>query len=144
MGRPPTIQRQQLLETARRIFAQKGFEAATLADIARELSVTPAALLRHAASKQALFAQSMRAARVAPPEFILELAATDAAADPRIVPTARTLSGASYEEAAELATFGAKVLHPATAQPQDIWHRPHRLEIPFETLGDWLGSRVDP
>ena len=38
-------------------------------------------------------------------------------ADPRIVPTARTLSAASYEEAAELATFGAKVLHPATAMP---------------------------
>jgi aspartate kinase len=38
-------------------------------------------------------------------------------ADPRIVPSARTLSAASYEEAAELATFGAKVLHPATAMP---------------------------
>jgi aspartate kinase len=38
-------------------------------------------------------------------------------ADPRIVPSARTLAAASYEEAAELATFGAKVLHPATAQP---------------------------
>ncbi len=38
-------------------------------------------------------------------------------ADPRIVPSARTLTAASYEEAAELATFGAKVLHPATAQP---------------------------
>ncbi len=38
-------------------------------------------------------------------------------ADPRIVPAARTLSEASYEEAAELATFGAKVLHPATQAP---------------------------
>jgi aspartate kinase len=38
-------------------------------------------------------------------------------ADPRIVTTARTLPAASYEEAAELATFGAKVLHPATAMP---------------------------
>jgi aspartate kinase len=38
-------------------------------------------------------------------------------ADPRIVPTARTLAGASYEEAAELATFGARILHPATALP---------------------------
>ncbi|HEX6104485.1 MAG TPA: lysine-sensitive aspartokinase 3 [Gemmatimonadales bacterium] len=38
-------------------------------------------------------------------------------ADPRIVPGARTLRAASYEEAAELATFGAKVLHPATAMP---------------------------
>jgi aspartate kinase len=38
-------------------------------------------------------------------------------ADPRIVPGARTLAAASYEEAAELATFGARVLHPATAMP---------------------------
>ncbi|MBA3259319.1 MAG: lysine-sensitive aspartokinase 3 [Gemmatimonadales bacterium] len=38
-------------------------------------------------------------------------------ADPRIVPAARTLRAASYEEAAELATFGARVLHPATAMP---------------------------
>jgi aspartate kinase len=38
-------------------------------------------------------------------------------ADPRVVRSARTLAEASYEEAAELATFGAKVLHPATAQP---------------------------
>ncbi len=38
-------------------------------------------------------------------------------ADPRIVPSARTLAQASYDEAAELATFGAKVLHPATALP---------------------------
>jgi aspartate kinase len=38
-------------------------------------------------------------------------------ADPRIVPAARPLDVVSYEEAAELATFGAKVLHPATALP---------------------------
>jgi aspartate kinase len=38
-------------------------------------------------------------------------------ADPRIVSSARTLTRASYDEAAELATFGAKVLHPATALP---------------------------
>jgi aspartate kinase len=38
-------------------------------------------------------------------------------ADPRIVSGARTLAAASYDEAAELATFGAKVLHPATQMP---------------------------
>jgi aspartate kinase len=38
-------------------------------------------------------------------------------ADPRVVPSARTLAAASYEEAAELATFGARILHPATALP---------------------------
>lgn len=37
--------------------------------------------------------------------------------DPRICPTARTLKTLSYEEAAELAYFGAKVLHPKTIQP---------------------------
>ncbi|MCP9493799.1 MAG: lysine-sensitive aspartokinase 3 [Pyrinomonadaceae bacterium MAG19_C2-C3] len=38
-------------------------------------------------------------------------------ADPRIVPRARTVPFLSYEEAAELAYFGAKVLHPKTIQP---------------------------
>ncbi len=38
-------------------------------------------------------------------------------ADPRIVPEARTLKVATYDEVAELATFGAKVLHPATQTP---------------------------
>jgi aspartate kinase len=38
-------------------------------------------------------------------------------ADPRIVRSARTLTRATYDEAAELATFGARVLHPATALP---------------------------
>ena len=37
--------------------------------------------------------------------------------DPRICPEARTLKTLSYEEAAELAYFGAKVLHPKTIQP---------------------------
>ncbi|MBC7796727.1 MAG: lysine-sensitive aspartokinase 3 [Pyrinomonadaceae bacterium] len=37
--------------------------------------------------------------------------------DPRIVPEARTLAVLSYEEAAELAYFGAKVLHPKTILP---------------------------
>jgi aspartate kinase len=38
-------------------------------------------------------------------------------ADPRIVPGARLLPVASHLEAAELAAFGAKVLHPATQAP---------------------------
>ncbi|NOZ29036.1 MAG: aspartate kinase [Chloroflexi bacterium] len=38
-------------------------------------------------------------------------------ADPRIVPEARTLPQLSYAEAAELAYFGAKVLHPKTILP---------------------------
>ena len=38
-------------------------------------------------------------------------------ADPRIVPDARSLPELSYSEAAELAYFGAKVLHPKTMLP---------------------------
>ena len=38
-------------------------------------------------------------------------------ADPRIVMNARTIPILSYQEAAELAYFGAKVLHPKTIQP---------------------------
>ena len=38
-------------------------------------------------------------------------------ADPRIVKNARTIDQISYREAAELAYFGAKVIHPSTIQP---------------------------
>jgi len=38
-------------------------------------------------------------------------------ADPRLVPEALPIDELSFSEAAELAAFGAKVLHPATIQP---------------------------
>ena len=38
-------------------------------------------------------------------------------ADPRLVPEARTIPSLSYREIAELAYFGAKVLHPKTIRP---------------------------
>lgn len=41
-------------------------------------------------------------------------------ADPRIVPGARSLDRMSFTEAAELAYYGAKVIHPATIQPA-VW-----------------------
>lgn len=37
--------------------------------------------------------------------------------DPRIAPAARRIDVIAFEEAAEMATFGAKVLHPATLLP---------------------------
>lgn len=40
-----------------------------------------------------------------------------ATTDPRIVPEARLLNEITYSEAAELATFGAKILHPTTLTP---------------------------
>ncbi len=38
-------------------------------------------------------------------------------ADPRVVPNARLINEIRFEEASELASFGAKVLHPSTIAP---------------------------
>jgi aspartate kinase len=38
-------------------------------------------------------------------------------ADPRVVPSARLIEHIRFDEAAELASFGAKVLHPSTIAP---------------------------
>lgn len=52
--------------------------------------------------------------------------------DPRICAEARTIPILSYEEAAELAYFGAKVLHPKTIKPAVDHHIPVRVCNTFE------------
>ncbi len=56
-------------------------------------------------------------------------------ADPRIVPGAEIIAEISFEEAAELAYFGAKVLHPRTIEPA------RKDGIPVRVLGTFS---VDP
>lgn len=53
--------------------------------------------------------------------------------DPRVVPTAKRIDEITFGEAAEMATFGAKVLHPATLMPAV------RSDIPV-----FVGSSKDP
>lgn len=53
--------------------------------------------------------------------------------DPRLTAAARPLPELSFEEAAEMATFGAKVLHPATMEPA------LRCDIPV-----FVGSSREP
>jgi aspartate kinase len=48
-------------------------------------------------------------------------------ADPRVVKEVRTIPRLSYAEAAELAYFGAKVLHPKTILPAVVRHVPVRI-----------------
>ncbi|HEX8149691.1 MAG TPA: lysine-sensitive aspartokinase 3 [Pyrinomonadaceae bacterium] len=48
-------------------------------------------------------------------------------ADPRVVAEARTIPRLSYAEAAELAYFGAKVLHPKTILPAVVRNVPVRI-----------------
>jgi aspartate kinase len=67
-------------------------------------------------------------------------------ADPNFVSQARTINELSYEEAAELAHYGAEVLHPKTIQPlyeQDI---PLRLLNSFNPKhpGTHIVSQPDP
>lgn len=53
--------------------------------------------------------------------------------DPRVVSAAKRIDVIAFEEAAEMATFGAKVLHPATLLPAV------RSDIPV-----FVGSSKDP
>ena len=48
--------------------------------------------------------------------------------DPRYVENTQPLSNLSFDEAAELAYFGAKILHPASVQPCKIANIPVRLK----------------
>ncbi|MCD8547004.1 MAG: lysine-sensitive aspartokinase 3 [Aeromonadaceae bacterium] len=65
--------------------------------------------------------------------------------DPRLVSSARPIDEISFAEAAEMATFGAKVLHPATLQPA------LRKGIPVfvgsskapEAGGTWVRGKTD-
>jgi aspartate kinase len=60
--------------------------------------------------------------------------------DPRICDSARTIPVLSYEEAAELAYFGAKVLHPKTIKPAVDHAIPVRVCNTFEP--DNVGTMI--
>jgi len=72
-------------------------------------------------------------------------------ADPRLVPEARTIPEISYREAAELAYFGAKVLHPKTLRAVmqagiPVWIRnsfaPDRAGTKITPQGQSIGGGV--
>ena len=85
MGRRPKVTSEEVLKAAREAFSERGFEGTTLTSIAARLDISPAAVLRHAPTKEALFAACMAAQpgeiRV-PMEFLAEVSGT---ADPRQV-----------------------------------------------------------
>jgi aspartokinase/homoserine dehydrogenase 1 len=63
-------------------------------------------------------------------------------ADPRLVREAQTISEISYREAAELAYFGAKVLHPKTLRPVVQAAIPVWIRNSFSP--DNLGTKITP
>jgi bifunctional aspartokinase / homoserine dehydrogenase 1 len=63
-------------------------------------------------------------------------------ADPRLVPEARTIPEISYREAAELAYFGAKVLHPKTLRAVIAAEIPIWIRNTFEPHNQ--GTKITP
>jgi aspartate kinase len=52
-------------------------------------------------------------------------------ADPRLVPEARKVDEISYEEMLELATYGAKVMHPRAVELGELFHIPIAVASSF-------------
>lgn len=65
--------------------------------------------------------------------------------DPRIIPSARPIPAMSYNEAAELAFFGAKVLHPDTIKPAIHSHIPVYIKNTFspDDVGTVIQDETD-
>lgn len=63
-------------------------------------------------------------------------------ADPRMVASARTIPEMSYHEAAELADFGAKVMHPKIFRPLEESGIPIWIRNTFAP--DCLGTKITP
>ncbi|HEY3281139.1 MAG TPA: TetR/AcrR family transcriptional regulator [Armatimonadota bacterium] len=55
MRKPPADRLEGLLEAATNVFAERGYQRAQMADIAREMGVSPGALYLYVESKEALF-----------------------------------------------------------------------------------------
>jgi TetR/AcrR family transcriptional repressor of mexJK operon len=72
MGRPARVSRDEVLRAAREAFSERGYDGTTLAAIGAKVGLSPAALLRHAPTKEDLFsaAMSARADDVPPIEFL--------------------------------------------------------------------------
>ena len=84
MGRTARVNREQVLSAARETFVERGYEGATLADIAGRIGVSAAALLRHAPTKRDLFLACMGESEpeAMPFEFLEDM---DGSEDPRRV-----------------------------------------------------------
>ncbi len=65
--------------------------------------------------------------------------------DPRIIENTKSLTNISFEEAAELAYFGAKILHPASVHPAKIANIPVRLKNTMqpEACGTLITSKTN-
>jgi AcrR family transcriptional regulator len=80
----PGSRRDQILDAAMQCFASSGFRGTTTREIAGRVGITEAALYRHFASKEALYA-AIVARKIEAPDLIVHLEAAAAAGDDRAV-----------------------------------------------------------
>lgn len=59
ISKAPEVRKQEILETAMRLFYKKGYESTSMADIAKEMNVVPGLCYRYFKSKQELFDAAM-------------------------------------------------------------------------------------
>ncbi|HEY8739104.1 MAG TPA: aspartate kinase [Candidatus Dormibacteraeota bacterium] len=65
-------------------------------------------------------------------------------ADPRVVPEARLLASISYDEMIELASLGARVMHPRAVEIGELYDMPIRVRSTFaETPGTLITRRSE-
>jgi TetR/AcrR family transcriptional regulator, mexJK operon transcriptional repressor len=144
MGRPPKVQREQVLTAAREAFAERGFEATTLAGIAAKLHLSPAALLRHASTKEELFAACMVPGPgevVIPVEFLRELSGDE---DPRevLARIARTLVPFVERKLDEQVAAFMRSKSPEALFPMAHWPRPTPPQRGFSYLVEYFRRAV--
>ena len=59
ISKDPQVRKQEILDTAMRLFYEKGYEATSMADIAKEMDVVKGLCYRYFDSKQTLFQEAM-------------------------------------------------------------------------------------
>lgn len=60
ISKQPDERRQEMLDTAMRVFTQKGYEQTTMRDIAKEMNVVPGLCYRYFKSKQVLYRAAVK------------------------------------------------------------------------------------
>lgn len=130
MGRPPRVTRDQVLRAARDAFARRGYAGTTLAQIAADVSVSPAALLRHAPGKAALFTAAMGSGAPPAPIPIEFLDAMRGTEDPRAVLRRVAHAFVPFMES----QFGAQIARWqfANAGPPRARAMPGAVPLPFD------------
>lgn len=125
MARPLKVPSEQVLQAAREVFAEKGFDAATLALIGSRVGLTAAAVLRVAPSKEALFQAAMLGSPTDPtPRHLEFLANLSGHEEPR--PVLR-----------RMAELSVQVMEAKLGQAVALWMRARAqnvvaLPLPFD------------